>query len=55
MEMSAPDNATWRIVVPVNSSTPNNAAMMSNGVAIHGVSPSDSGPPIAKPMKHGPA
>ena len=42
---------TSRIVVPVTSSRPNNTPMNSSGAAIHAVSPSDSGPPSAKPMK----
>ena len=37
--------------MPVISSTPNSTPMNSSGAAIHWVSPSDSGPPIAKPMK----
>ena len=37
--------------MPVTSSTPNSTPMISSGVAIHGVSPSDSGPPMAKPTK----
>ena len=41
---------TSRMVVPVSSSTPNSTPMISSGVAIHSVRPSDSGPPIAKPM-----
>ena len=39
------------MVVPVTSRTPNSAPMNSRGAAIHAVSPSDSGPPIAKPVK----
>lgn len=38
------------MVVPVTNSTPNSTAMNSSGAAIHSVNPSDSGPPIAKPM-----
>ena len=37
--------------MPVTSSTPNSTPMNSNGAAIHALSPSDSGPPIAKPRK----
>ena len=40
---------TSRIVVPVTSSRPNSTPMINSGVAIQGVSPSDSGPPITKP------
>ena len=43
-------SGTSRIVVPVSSSSPNNAPMNSSGAAIQGVNPSDSGPPMAKPM-----
>ncbi len=43
-------SGTSRIVVPVNSSRPNNTPMNSNGAQIHAVSPSESGPPIANPM-----
>ena len=42
---------TSRIVVPVTSSKPNSTPRNSSGAAIHAVSPSDSGPPIAKPKK----
>ena len=44
-------SGTSRIVVPVTSSRPNSTPMNSSGAAIHWVSPSDSGPPMAKPMK----
>ncbi len=44
-------SGTSRMVMPVSSSSPNNAPMNSSGAAIHGVSPSESGPPMAKPMK----
>ncbi len=43
-------SGTSRIVVPVNSSRPNNTPMKSSGAQIHAVSPSESGPPMAKPM-----
>ncbi len=43
-------SGTSRMVVPVSSSSPNNAPMNSSGAAIQGVNPSDSGPPMAKPM-----
>ena len=39
-----------RIVVPVNRSRPNNAPMNNSGAQIHLVNPSESGPPMAKPM-----
>ena len=39
------------MVVPVTSSRPNSTPMNSSGVAIQAVSPSESGPPMAKPMK----
>ena len=35
---------------PVSSSRPNSTPMNSSGAAIHAVRPSESGPPIAKPM-----
>ncbi len=35
--------------MPVTSSTPNSTPMNSSGAAIHSVSPSDNGPPMAKP------
>ena len=41
---------TSRMVVPVSSSTPNSAATISSGVAIHALNPSASGPPMANPM-----
>ena len=44
-------SGTSRIVVPVISSRPNSAPMNNSGAAIHWVNPSDSGPPMAKPMK----
>ena len=40
---------TSRMVVPVNSSRPNSTPMNSSGAQIHGVSPSESGPPMTKP------
>ena len=43
-------SGTSRIVVPVNSSSPNSAPMNSSGAQIHAVNPSESGPPMAKPM-----
>ena len=43
-------SGTSRMVVPVSSSTPNSAPMNNSGAAIHAVKPSDSGPPMAKPM-----
>ncbi len=49
--MSRRVSGTSRMVVPVISSTPNSTPMTSSGAAIHAVSPSASGPPIAKPMK----
>ena len=49
--MSYSVSGTSRMVVPVSNSTPNSAAPISSGVAIQTVSPSDSGPPMANPMK----
>ena len=43
-------SGTSRIVVPVSSSSPNSEPMNKSGAAIHGVNPSDNGPPMAKPM-----
>ena len=43
-------SGTSRIVVPVSSRRPNSAPMNNSGAQIHGVNPSESGPPIAKPM-----
>ena len=44
-------DGTSRTVVPDSRSTPNSTPMNSSGAAIHAVTPSDSGPPMAKPMK----
>ena len=51
MNIACTADGTSRMVVPVTSSSPNRTAMINSGVAIHGVSPSESGPPIAKPTK----
>ena len=48
--MARTASGTSRIVVPVNNSKPNMKPMNNNGAAIQAVSPSDSGPPMAKPM-----
>ena len=52
--MSCSVAGTSRIVVPVISSSPNSTPMTSSGAAIHAVSPSDSGPPMANPTKPAP-
>ena len=49
MNIDCTADGTSRMVVPVTSSRPKSMAMINSGVAIHGVNPSDSGPPITKP------
>ncbi|CKS58941.1 antibiotic biosynthesis monooxygenase domain-containing protein [Mycobacterium tuberculosis] len=43
-------SGTSRIVIPASRSNPNSAPMNNSGAAIQAVNPSESGPPIAKPM-----